>query len=46
MKESGYEEGKIGLNQCLMYMHKFPHSRPIFYFPLFNCVAKKKTILK
>jgi len=41
-KESSYKEGKIRLDQCLIYLHPFrPLSPPFSYLPLFNSVAPK-----
>jgi hypothetical protein len=38
-------EGKIGLNQSLIYIHPFsPTLTPIFYLPLCNSVAKRKLV--
>ena len=33
--------GKIGLNQCIIYINPFHHSHLIFYLPLLNSMATK-----
>jgi len=42
LKEWGAKKVETGLNQPLIYIHPSLPLSALFYFPLFNSVAKKK----